>query len=281
MPRRSTKEERMLIAAVNNLKNHTADMITATHGIAFTVFFIVEKLLDYYLYPLLPEGGLRVLLIAVIAAVLYPCIYTFIKWLCDVFIDQTKKQYDIQGIWYHVHIPHILGDVDYGRNMLRCGQTVIKRELYDFTFSATNFNYCVRDGKVVRSGDLNETTWHTLISEISDTNEREYDIIQIYNAKTSAAVNMDITACPCCRNQFDTPVRIREAEQNRYGVHKFTVDRTSYKRKEGYTRIKAEYSDCWPSLKTGELLLFKSEAERDACVAEYFQEQARLTGTPV
>ncbi|MBQ8203618.1 MAG: hypothetical protein IJZ75_04995 [Clostridia bacterium] len=273
MARKSKKikdEEKALLSSVKSLKNHTASIITATHGIAFTVFFIAEKLLDYYLYPLFPSGPLKIFFIAIIASVLYPSIYFLTKLLCDKFIDISQKQYDIQGVWYHIHIPHTLGDVDYSRKMLRCGKSVIKRDLYDFTISALNSNYCVKNGKACAADDLNTTTWNTVISEISDSTEAPFDIIQIYNASTSTVASIEIDSCPCCENKFDTPKTIVEAERFRYGIHKLTIDKTSYKNKVGYTRINAQYLDCWPSLKSGELKFFKSERERDKCIEAYF-----------
>ena len=91
-----------------------------------------------------------------------------------------------------------------------------------------------------------------------------------YNASTSTVANIVIDSCPCCKNKFDTPKTIVEAEKLRYGIHKLTIDKTSYKSKQGYTRINAQYLDCWPSLKSGELKLFRSEEERNKSIEAYF-----------
>lgn len=258
------------LSSVNNMNNHSVAKVASAHKIAFAIFFIIHVVLEYFIYPKITSNFLKAFVIAVVGAFMYAGIYKIVKYVMNKHIEKKQNQFCIQGVWYHVHIPHRLGEIDYSRKHLSCGESIIRRELYDFALSATNWDYSISNGQVIQSTER-ETKWHTVISEISDTNESEYDFIQIYNANTNIVANMNITSCPCCKHKFETPIEIEEAGKNRYGIHKFTIDRTKYKPGLGYTRMKAQYLDCWPSLKSGELFLYRDKKERDKKIQEYFE----------
>ena len=74
-------------------------------------------------------------------------------------------------------------------------------------------------------------------------------------------------SCPCCYSEFETPIEIQEAEKFRHGIHKIDIITEDNK----VVSMRGEYIDCWPSLKHGEILFFKTEEERDACIKEFFE----------
>ena len=270
---REKKRIKQNISEVKKQTNHSVNIVTKNHSIAFGIFFVAEKVIDYYFYPCIPDGIVKIIIIALVALLLYPLIYFCVNAFMDMYIEKSKKKYDIQGEWYHVHIPHIAEEIDYTREALSCGITTIGRELNDFALKGENEDYYVdaNNQVVVRTGRT--TSRHTVISEISEDSNCDYDIIQIYNSTTNVAPNITIRQCPCCGQEYDTPIRVREAATSRYGIHKYTVDSTSNINGKGYTRIKARYVDAFPSLKIGELLLYRNKDERDARIKEYFAEK--------
>ena len=255
-------------------QNHSVQKVAWCHGVAFGFFVALEKVMSFFISPLLPEGIIKLLVTIAVDSLLYATILKLVHMAMDRKIDRSNKQYDIKGTWYHVHIPHIGGQVDYSRTSLRGGETTITRNLYDFIFLSANNSCSVKGRQVVVKKD-GQTSWQTVVSEISDSPDSGYDLIQIYKADTPTVTNMKITECPCCGQAYETPIEIREADSSRFGVHKFRVDRSSYQEGVGYTRIQAAYYDCWPSIKSGELLLFKSEEERDDCIRQYFKEKKK------
>ena len=254
---------------MKNIVNKTANTVATLHGTTFTVFFIIDTVLNEFLYPYmekhLTSDALRVFITAVIAAFLYSAIYFVVKAIYDGIILKKDKKMDIAGKWYHVHIPHVFGRVDYSKKKLRAGVTVISRELYDFTFVGDNY-YSLKDA----SGNLiedhsDDTRWYTKTSKLSEIND--FDMIEIYEAKTKNAVVTDVKECPCCRTKFDQPKRIQEAERFRHGIHKFDMILDENGK---CNKIVGEFSDCWPSLKSGDLILFRNKEERDQYVTQYF-----------
>lgn len=262
------------LGSVNVLKNHTADILVNAHSMAFGIFFVLEKLLSDYIEPYIPEGFWGAVMVMVGAVLSYGFVLkNVIKWK-NRKIDEEERRYAIQGKWYHVHIPHSEGKIDYARSTLSCGETFIRRELKDFTFEASNKKYSIKNGVLSIKEDESVTMWHTVISEVSDSTECGYDILQIYNANTNEITDMRVTSCPCCNHVYDEPRIIQEAGKNRFGIHKINVDRTSMVSGR-YTRLYAQYFDCWPSLKTGELLFYREKDERDARVLRYFTEKEK------
>ena len=268
----TNKIEYPLRSSIKKRVNHTVGIITHVHSLTFTIFFIIEKILESYVYPLIPDGLSKQILITVIAAGLYYVLFLVVKVSTDKVIDRFKKQFDICGVWHHVHIPHLhmKGEIDYSRERLRCGMTIIDRDLYDFSLEAVNHNYWVQDDAVINDTD-SATRWNSIISEISETSESPYDFIEIYRAETNENARLDITTCPCCGITHNPPLTIHEADRSRYGIHKLKIDLESYNPKlRCYTRIYADYCDCGTSIKTGELWLYKSERDRDNRIKKYF-----------
>ena len=250
---------------MKKLTNHTAKALVAIHGIAFTVFYIIEKLLAEFFYPWMQQTLGKtwyVIITIVVAPFLYKFLAMIVQWVYDKRMVAKNKKLDISGTWYHVHIPHYMGSVDYSLGRLSVGTTTVSREFNDFTFAGDNRRCYWQDGKIVL-GEENGTHWYTKASKLSD--ENDFDLIEIYEAKTRGTPMLTADKCPCCHTAFDKPIQIAEAENYRHGIHKLNIVTEG-----GKTYLKGEYSDCWPSLKTGELYFFRTEEERDAVIADYF-----------
>lgn len=255
---------------MKQLRNGSAAALSAIHGIAFTVFFVVEQILDELAYPYLEAHMAKPLFIAisaVVAAGLYSGLFILVKLLYDAVLVLRDERMRIDGLWYHVHIPHYMGSEDYTQERLSTGITTVSRELMDFTFVGNNERCYMQSDGTLHFVSENATHWYTKATKLSD--ENDFDIIEVYEAKTRGNPIRRVDACPCCKTRFDTPVTITEAESFRHGIHKLDV-----RTENGVTYIKGEYSDCWPSLKTGEVFFYRTKAERDAKIHEFFAEAA-------
>lgn len=267
-----SKRGRKLLESIKKIQNHTASKIATTHGIAMSIFLVSSEILNYLVYPELSEGVVKFIIMVFLDAILYYVIYKITKTVIEYRININNPKFDIQGEWYHVHIPHIWNEIDYSRVNLRCGFTIIKREMYDFSFSGENSNYCVENGEARESGTPKKTTWNTIVSEMSETLNDDYDIIEVYKATTTESSKLNFDKCPLCEMPLQKTL---DAGQNRYGVHKYKIELGAYDEKLGYVKMTAKYSDCWPSYKNGELLLFRKKEDRDKMIVEYFEEKMR------
>lgn len=259
---------------VNKLENKTAGAIAGIHGLTFTLFVIVQAVLSEILYPILQQQiTIKALFIgieAVISAILYVVLNKYVvRPIYDFIILKENKNMKIKGHWYHVHIPTLLnGEDDLSLNRLRGGETEINRDLYDFTLRAQNWYLFPDDNGKICENRSNTTRWQTKATYSSDMNDM--DIIEIYEANTTAQQAHTFETCPCCKTTFDKPLDIPIANQHRYGVHKFDVEMDD---KGRVVKIVGTFSDCWPSLKIGNLYLFKTEQERDERVRKYFEDK--------
>lgn len=251
---------------MKQLKNTSAEALTAIHGLSFTVFFIIEQLLDELAYPYLATHLAKPLFIAIsaiIAAGLYAGLFLLIRWLYNAVIVRSNARMNIEGLWYHVHIPHRMGEEDYTQARLSAGTTTVSRDLLDFTLRGDNERcYQQPDGSLLFKRE-NATHWYTKATKLSD--ENDFDLIEVYEAKTKGEPVRQVNECPCCRTRFDTPVILTEAEPFRHGVHKIDI-----KTENGVTVMQGEYSDCWPSLKTGEIFFYRTRQERDERIRRFF-----------
>lgn len=255
---------------MRKINNPTSNAVASIHTITFTVFFIIDAVLNELLYPYLERelssDALRIFITAVIAAFLYSALYVVIKKLYDYFCIKRERKYDISGKWYHVHIPNTLGRVDYTKDKLRAGEVLISRDMFDFTFVGDNFYYFSDDNGNLVQDHSDDTRWYTKSSKLSD--ENDFDIIEIYEAKTKNTAVNTLKECPCCRTRFEAPKTITEAEKFRHGIHKFDF----IVNENGVCdEIRGEFSDCWPSLKCGEIILYRDKQSRDERINEYFR----------
>ncbi|MBQ7924036.1 MAG: hypothetical protein IJ329_01880 [Clostridia bacterium] len=258
---------------MKQINNHTANAVGKIHGLTLSAFLIVNivvtAVLQGELFPFLQDflGTTWLAVIgSIIDATLYGGLYALIKWLCDKSFLRKNKKFDIAGRWYHVHIPRQLGEVDYSAKYLSAGYTDISRELYDFTLNGYNKHMKMFDDGVFPSDDYT-THWYTKATKFADSNE--FDLIEIYEAESKGRSVRELKSCPCCKTQFPTPVNISDSENYRYGIHTFKL---FTKGVSGVCeRIEAEYSDCWPSLKNGDIFFFRTEAERNEYIKNYFR----------
>ncbi|MBQ7369632.1 MAG: hypothetical protein IJW58_01505 [Clostridia bacterium] len=252
---------------MKQLNNSTAGAVSKIHALAFTLFFIVEQVLSEYAYPFFEsklEKPLYILISAIISAVLYTFLAWIITTIYNFVITSKNKKLKIDGVWYHVHIPHLMGEEDYTQKRVSAGTTKVSRNLLDFTFVGNNERcYLGDDGKLLFKNE-NATHWYTKATKLSD--ENDFDIIEIYEAKTKGNPTRLVDSCPCCQTKFKTPIEVTEAEKYRYGIHKIDIVQEN-----GKTYMRSDYSDCWPSLKTGELLFFRTQEERDERILEFFE----------
>ena len=251
---------------MKDIQNTTANTLSAIHGITFTVFFIIDTVLNTFLYPFLEtlmHPGIVLAITTVIAAVLYAGVFFVVRAIYDFILVKKDKRLTITGKWYHVHVPYIMGKEDYSIGRLSCGTTKVSRNLHDFTFVGDNRKFSVCDGEILKS-DENATHWYTRATKLSD--ENDFDIIHIYEARTAGAQTREIVDCPFCKSKFDDPVEIEEAGIFRHGIHKIDI----FEGDDGELQMKAEYSDCYPSFKNGKLFFYRTEQERDKRVKEFF-----------
>ncbi len=251
---------------MKKIKNTSAITVSAIHGLAFTVFFVLEQFLSELVYPYLENHipkALYIAISAVVAALLYSVTYTVIHKIYERFLIKNDTRLKIDGTWYHVHIPHYMGREDYTQVRLSVGKTTVSRDLMDFTFVGNNERcYQNEDGSLLLKTE-NATHWYTKATKLSD--ENDFDLIEIYEAKTMGNPTIEVEACPCCKTKFETPIEITEAERFRHGIHKINIVED-----EGNSYLKGEYSDCWPSLKTGEIYFYRTIKERDEKIYEFF-----------
>ena len=259
---------------LRNILNDTANGVDRAHKLSITIFVISNIfLIDGWLYPITDSWHiaewLKDLIVAVIDAGWYFLIFTGVKRGLDMAFIRKNQKYDVAGEWYHVHIPEMLGRLDPTRQKLSAGTTRISRNMYDFTFSGENHYYILmkeRDTEiVVEDIGAHVTKWYSKVTKLSE--ENNFDLLELYKVEAGRAQMVDLQKCPCCNHKFSLPVQVREADVLRYGIHKydFVTDESGR-----CVMISGEYSDCWPSLKSGRIYLYRTREERDARIREYF-----------
>ncbi len=256
---------------VSNIKNYTAEDIHVVHKWTFIIFeAVVYIAIDRWFLARYLENNLWCeMLRAVVFAVGYMLINMLVKKAYNRIIVYRHPKLKIEGEWYHVHIPNSLSDRNEFRESISAGTTTVSRKFRDFTFVASNYRYTFSDGKVLKLDTEANTEWWTEVSEYVESNE--FQIAEIYTAKTKKEQNVKITKCPVCERNFTDPRCITEATKRRYGIHLYSIkDREN---------MVCEYSDCWPSLKSGTLYFYKSKEKRDKKIKEFFYEQNKKYAT--
>ena len=257
---------------MKQITNHTANAVAKIHGTTISVFLIanmfVGSFLNGELFPQLLSTispTWLTLIGAIIDATLYTGIFYLVRFIFDFILVKKNKKLDIAGRWYHVHVPRSLGELDYSAIRLSAGYTDISRNLYDFTFDGHNKHFKYINGEVISINDYS-THWFTKAMKFADLNE--FDLIEIYEADSKGKSIKQLDRCPCCKTDFATPVQISDSENFRYGIHTFKfIDNGNDGKCD---KIEAEFTDCWPSLKNGDLHFFRTEKERDEFIKEYF-----------
>lgn len=261
------KNRNQTLDSIDGIKNHTASAIALVHTISFAIFDVGYIVLERLLRTYLPDIWWAEVLKAIFVAVAYIIIYNIVKLVYNCLISVFKPKFDIEGEWYHVHIPNdFLNDNVIPRRSLSAGVTTIKRDLNDFTFDSYNYDFSVTrndNGETaVIKGDELRTHWCTETSEICEGND--FNIVEVYRAHSNRRQTIEISECPICHSKFKKEKHLEEASDYRYGIHMYRIDAKN-------NIIVCDYSDCFPSLKSGKLYLYKTEEERNKKIIEYFK----------
>lgn len=265
------RKDKRKFSDVEKIKNHTAETIEKVHVCTFFVFdALVYILFDRVVlsrvlskYEIL-DTALGDVIGFIVFGVGYTVIFCIVKKIFNRCIAKNHPRFDIEGLWYHVHIPNRLGENSSVKEPISAGTVEVSRDLNDFTFSACNFKYTVKDGAVFQIQREKNTKWWTETSEICESND--FQIVEVYKASSEGKQTVKVEKCPVCGESFKEAREVEEATEYRYGIHLYDLNESKSKGK-----IVCKYSDCWPSRKSGNLFMYRSEAERDAKIMEYFQ----------
>lgn len=244
--------------------NKTAKIVSALHGTAFTLFFIIDIILQYFLYPLLDEQFhspfLSVLIATLVSAVLYSALYFIVYYVYKLFMFRIfKKKPYIHGVWYHVHIKRDLhGFV--ATDKLRAGETRVKQTLYDVSFEANNSYFYLKDGQVVEDTNATRSThWKHVACDWED----EDSLIACYEADSRQKDS--VSECPYCHTKFSSAVDIQGEKKNRVGIHRLNITNASQDR----GKMEGTFADEYPSASYGEIFFFRRKEDRDALIADF------------
>ena len=262
------KKDKSKLKSVEKIKNHSVEAVEKVHVRAFVLFeLVVYILMERVLFSrvLVANEWYETLWCEIIRCIAfaggYYVLFVLVKKYYSWKIIKDRPKFDVEGEWYHVHIPNKLGQNEI-KKPLSAGVTTIVRDLNDFTFKSENYKYVVEDGVVKQYSSEPSTTWHTETSEICDSNH--YDLVEVYQAHSAERQTVRVEECPVCKQHFARAIDIPEAAEMRYGIHLYRIEPKKQ-------RIVCDYSDCWPSLKSGKLYLYKNKADRDARIKEYFE----------
>ena len=88
---------------MKNIQNSSAKTTSQLHGLTFTVFFIVESVINELLYPILEEHLSKPLFLAIsaiIAAGLYGTIYAIVSKIYNTIL--IKKETKLRKLIIHL-----------------------------------------------------------------------------------------------------------------------------------------------------------------------------------
>lgn len=247
--------------------NKTSKTVAALHGIAFTLFFIISKLLDYVFYPMLSRAvNSEIVLIgisAVLSAFLYGIIYTAASQIYKIYYFRFKeKNLYLKGVWYHVHIPY---DINKRLSVpaVRGGVTTIDQSFFDYKFRGENVSYRYDNDRLTEDTSR-ATSWSYKFTGLDESDKTVYGC---YGATSANDFYKEYTICPKCASRFETPKKLLESRNERLGIHKLNITVEN-----GKQVLKGRYSDTWPSASNGMIYFFRTKEERDAFTVKYFEE---------
>ncbi|MFA5450224.1 MAG: hypothetical protein WC292_07310 [Clostridia bacterium] len=247
--------------------NKTAKTIGVLHGTAFTLFFIINKLLDYVLYPLITKAvSSEIIVIAisvVLSAFLYGIIYTAASTTYKLYYFRFKdKSLFLKGTWYHIHIPY---DINKRLSVqsIRGGKTVIDQTFFDYRFRGENVSYRYNNN-ILAEDTSRSTSWSYKFVHLEEADKTVYGC---YGATSANDSYKEYALCPKCERAFDTPKKLLESRNERLGIHKLKIID-----EDGKLTLRGHYTDTWPSANNGMIYFFKTREERDAFIIKYFQE---------
>ncbi len=219
--------------------------IFGLHGLVFTLFMILNMIINEYVYGFLENVINLPWLVAIcdliVSGFLYVGIYVIVYFIYKYIVVRIKKEVlYIKGKWYHVHIKKNDQGViksDY----VRAGITEVSQDLYALKFSAVNYSYYVNEnGQVLKEDDTRSNTGWSSWAVDWDGKEK---IITCFKA--------------------NTPVKIGNEYTNRHGIHRLTVS------EDGQT-ICGDFADEYPSSNRGEIYFFRSEEKFFEFIKTFF-----------
>lgn len=244
--------------------NKTASTVSQIHTISFTLFFIINTILDYFIYPLIKQSlnseFLVIFISTIISAVLYSVIYFIMSALFKFFIFKVKdKKLNIGGKWYHIHIPYT-SEGEQVKTELRCGEIEIEQKFFDIkSIKAKNYSYGVDEsGEPFISGDR-VTEWKYANNFVLEDNK----IVEIYKTNATHDKKITVNECPVCMSKFSKGKTLTVNYKDRVGVHDLTI--------ESEDLISGQYRDSYPSLTHGIIKFFRKKEDRDEEIRKYFK----------
>ena len=212
------------------------NFIFAMHGLVFSVFLIINRVIDESVYNFLQEALqlwwaveiCDLILSAFLYVIIYNIVYLIRKWLT---IYVKKEVLNISGEWYHLHIKYD----ENGKpkpNGLRPGITKVKQDLYEVHFSAKNHNCELLPGGTIdwKEDDRNDTIWDSWSVDWNGKNE----LVTCFKAQT--------------------PEKDDEEFTERHGFHKLKIVGKGEK-------MNGKFADEYPSKSWGMIYFFRTEKE--------------------
>ncbi|MBQ9730252.1 MAG: hypothetical protein IJV80_05520 [Clostridia bacterium] len=212
--------------------------ILGLHGVVFTIFTLVNILIDEYVYTFLSSLIHSTFFIELfdwlIAGSLYVILYRIIFGLFEFFTIRVKKDIlPIGGKWYHVHIKLNVDGSFKNVDFLRGGETNVSQELNDVTFEAVNHLITLKDDKLdVEDNPSKNTTW---TSWAVDWQGKEV-LTTCFKARTLSPESGVST--------------------DRHGIHRLKIDLS-----KGV--MNGDFADEYPSPNRGLLFFFRDEQKRN------------------
>lgn len=210
--------------------------ILAMHGLVFSLFLIVNRIIEEKVYNFLQDvlqlpWAVEVCDL-VLSAVLYVLIYNIVYFVRKLIAFYGQKEVlRLSGKWYHLHIKYD----ENGKpkpDGLRPGKTEVKQDLYEIYFSAKNHNCLLLDDGTIDwlEDERNDTSWESWSVDWNGQNK----LVTCYKASTQVKDNEEFT--------------------ERYGIHKLEILGKGRK-------MKGIFADEYPSKSRGEIYFFRTEKE--------------------
>lgn len=247
--------------------NKTAQTVASLHATSFTLFFIINTILDYFIYPAIKIAVASdfwlIFISTIISASLYSIIYFVLLFLYKAkTFKLLSKKHDklwVKGTWYHVHVPYDnKGEMEL--SSLRAGETNFEQNLFDVKATvAKNDSYAVDEkGEVFVVGDRH-TEWVHPYNFILEDDK----LVIIYKAGATHDTRIVQHKCSLCGAEYPEGKEIFLAGQDRLGIHTLTI--------ESEKVIVGRYRDAAPSVNHGTIKFFKNKEDRDEEIRNYFK----------
>ena len=220
--------------------------IFVLHGIVFTIFMVINMMIDEYIYNFLENVIHLPWLVAIcdiiVSGFLYVGIYVVVYFIYKFLVVRVKKEIlNVKGTWYHVHIKKN----DEGiikTDFVRAGVTNVSQDLYALKFSATNYSYYVdENGNVAKDDDTRSNTGWSSWAVDWDGKDK---LITCFKANTCVKMGNEYT--------------------NRHGIHRLTIS-------EDAQMMSGDFADEYPSSNRGEIYFFRSEEKLHDFIKTFFR----------